>query len=981
MKHTIDTAVRSLGLLLLAVIALGLTGGAARAQLPHDTKGTKFWVTFMHNDGNSPVSDLRLYLAGEVPTRARLIYHLTGDTVVVPLPIAKTTVEVNINNIFGNQVEMGISEELATKGIEVLADDDITLYGININSKSADAFLGLPDDVLTSRYIVLAYPNGFQRFDINSFDEPSEFAIVGTEDGTSVNIALPFGTSVNGRAQQSFTIALNKGQVFFAHADLIGEEDVSGTEIVSNKPVAVFGGHARTSIPNTVGNFRDHLVEQMPPLDAWGKEAVTTPFYPITPDSPFQAEARVLAAFDNTRWSLDGVPQGTLTRGVPHVIRPLGAHVITADQPILVAQYDHSVGISWDANDQFPKDGDPFMTLIPPSEQFDTAYPFQCVIHPEFDDTAHFCNVVIPTTSTATLAIDGKSDPNWKFKPITGSRFSYAQIRVSPGAHYIRASEPFGLYVYGYGAANSYGYNGGMLFRTLVNDFQPPQIALQSQCDSITGIAFDSRITDTGVDSLYQTSDTKNAVVTIDKFTPPQDTVGFHARLINPYQDGQAGIKAIDSGGRSFTRVIGIAGFTLGAVDGTANADSVRVDTVLSFNGKQSCQMVTIRNYGKYPQVIRRMTLLPDMVAGASVDGGLPLTIPPGETRTVRICYNGTDDTVIYRTLQIEGDCIDRSIAVAPLLGVVDTVAPSAIKSSLACHDDFEINFSDESKFGYVTVAVDTIINGDLVAGSGPSDIRIHWRDRHYDLIYRVHATDRAGNVNVEADTLAGFTVAALDPVGDTVSVSTGRTWQGQILEIGVTRCDSVTLANFGTRRITVADARLFGNASVSIPPTQFPLTIEPGEQRKLEICFARLGADSLSDTLLLFDSCGTTVDRVALSTPTGPFSVTGANCRSHLDVTFYGPAKRTFLMTPAPNPVSGGSAIVDIGLTARDVVTIELLDGQGNHAMDVARDEDLPEGISRLSFDVSALTNGAYFCRLTTSSGEQVITKMVVRH
>lgn len=976
MRHWIDVPIGKITTwLFLFIIALAAGSGVLRAQVPHDTKGTRFWVTFMKNDGNSSVSDLRLYLAGDVPTKAYIIYHLMHDTVIVPLPVPRTTVEVNINTLFGNGVELGVGEEFSNKGIEILADDDITVYGININSRSADAFLGLPDDVLTGRYIVLAYQNGFS-IQTGQFDEPSEFAVVGTEDGTTVKITSPAGTRVNGRPNSTFTVGLDRGEVFFGQASTNQNGDVSGTEVSSNKPVAVFGGHSRTSIPDSVGNFRDHLVEQMPPLEAWGKEAVLTPFYTITPSSPFKAQARVLAAFDNTNWSIDGVAQVKLMRGKP-VFVPLKPCVITADQPILVAEYDHSVGVSWDQQDQFPKLGDPLMMLIPPSEQFDTAYAFQCVLHPEFDDTAHFCNVVIPTTSTSTVKVDGATG-TWPFFPVPGSRFSYAQIRVSPGAHTINAGAPFGLYVYGYGPANSYGYNGGMLFRTLVNDFQPPEVSAADFCDSLAGVATDSHITDTGVDSLFVTQDTRNAVVTIDPFKAPKDTVHFSARLIDPFNDGIAGVKAIDSGGRSITRVMGIPGFTLQVV-GSKNGAVVSMDTLISFNQKQFCREISIQNYGGYPHVIDGISVLPDTIPGLTISTQLPLTIGPGETKTIEVCYDGVDDSVIERSIAIHAGCMDRTVASMPFVGVIDTNAPELVKPPTACLDDYVVTLIDQSKFGFGVATVDEVVNGDLLPSTTSTEIHIHWRDRHRDLIYQIRVSDRAGNSFVERDTLPGFTVAAVDPVGDTLSVSTGFAWLGDSLEVNATRCDSVILTNFGSHPITIANAVLAGNWSISIPPAQLPITIAPGEWKKLEVCLARPGGGALKDTLFLSDECGT-IERVPLQVPTNSFDAYALdNCHSMLQVTFSGASKRTFLMTPAPNPTSGASASVDIGLTQPDLISMAMYDANGNHALDILSGAQLQQGITRVTFDVSSLKSGAYFCRMTTAHGEHLVEKVVI--
>lgn len=45
--------------------------------------------------------------------------------------------------------------------------------------------------------------------------------------------------------------------------------DLSGIHIKSNKPIAVFSGNYRTSIPSDKAS-RDHIVEQLVPTSSWG---------------------------------------------------------------------------------------------------------------------------------------------------------------------------------------------------------------------------------------------------------------------------------------------------------------------------------------------------------------------------------------------------------------------------------------------------------------------------------------------------------------------------------------------------------------------------------------------------------------------------------------------------------------------------------------------------------------------------------------
>jgi hypothetical protein len=52
-----------------------------------------------------------------------------------------------------------------------------------------------------------------------------------------------------------------------------------------------------------------------------------------------------------------------------------------------------------------------------------------------------------------------------EFYRVNDGCYSYANILMSEGLHSIKGAEEFGVFVYGYGDADSYGYTGGMAFR------------------------------------------------------------------------------------------------------------------------------------------------------------------------------------------------------------------------------------------------------------------------------------------------------------------------------------------------------------------------------------------------------------------------------------------------------------------------------------------------------------------------------------
>jgi len=964
----------------LALILLLLFCGGLHAQ---DSRGKDFWVAFMPNLGSTmEESQMSLYLSATRPTTARITYTASGTTITVPLPIANTTVTIPIDTLFGAGVELddigffNQANEITRKSLHVEADDEITLYGVNIRSKSADAFLGLPSDVFTGSYIVLAYPNGYSSGGQNgAYDTPSQFCVIATEDNTRLTVTPAQDLSINRRGQAPFVVTLNRGQVFLGQADVDPdiEMDVSGTQLRANKPVAVFGGNKRTSIPTDVGNYRDCLVEQLPPLDAWGNTALLTPHYPVTPQSSDIAVARIIAAFPGTSvaiTSAGGIDNRIVGPDEPIEIPLLRPMTVTASGPILAAQYEHSVNLTNTAI------GDPFMMLVVAEAQFDSSYAFQSIVHSEFTD--HFINIVIPQEGIASLRLDDGAISS-SFKTIPGSRFFYAQVQVDAGSHRIRSDSAFGLYVYGFGNATSYGYPGGTLFRTLVTDFNPPEITGGLDCGRYDGVAYDVHITDSGIDSCFATKDTSNVMLTVDPFAPGADSVYYHVKLIDPFQDGAFGLKVIDSSGRSLTQRAEVPGFTVRV----GNAAPATLDTFALINSR-GCRQVTIHNYGRHEQKIMR-AVATDQFGSARVTTAMPITLRPGDSAIVDVCFDNLPDTVATVSLMIGWDCLDREVALFTVLNLVDTLPPTIGRDGSPCGDQFSVTYTKRLRTsGIVSFHADTAINCTIAAVDGnlPSSflqLNVERIDPYQDMIYQVTVRDSVGNVFVDRDTIGGFTVAFLDDTGSTVGVRYDRIWQGDVLPMHGHICDSLVLTNYGLRPIDVSMIYMKNNVHFSIPPSQLPLVLGSGDSIRLAICTEAEEPGDMIDTLVLVDGCGHR-DEVMMLKPVTLLALEGVDdCNNAISVTAFAPAKRLFLSTPMPNP-AGDVTLIDLGLARNETVDLEVLDALGRPALSVLRRIDLASGINRVAFDVSKLDNGYYFCRMTTAAGEVRVEKMVVR-
>ncbi len=408
----------------LVLTALLISVNLANAAAP-DSKGTDFWLMFSQNV-NPP--QLQLFITGDVSTSGNV--SIPGLSFSQNFNVTPGTV-TRITNI-PSTAQVGTGNGLENKGIHVTSGNEVTVYGLNRASFTSDAYLGLPTDILGTEYFALGHSGGSGEF----------FAVVATVDNTIVTITRP-GLSPS-------PVTLNTGQVY----QLIATS-LSGTLITSDKPVAVFGGNRCASIPAGFGAC-DHIVEQLPPTETWGKSFVTIPLANRSNGDTF----RFLASTDGTNVTVNGTLDATLNRGQFRERIITSSAVITSDKPILVAQYSNGCNFDPPCG---ATDGDPFMMLIPPFEQFLNQYTVSTA-----DDTstnqfpANFINVVAPTAAVGSITLDGSVIPSASFTPIGSSGFSGAQVPVSRGSHNLSGPLPFGAFIYGFGSFDSYGYPGGL---------------------------------------------------------------------------------------------------------------------------------------------------------------------------------------------------------------------------------------------------------------------------------------------------------------------------------------------------------------------------------------------------------------------------------------------------------------------------------------------------------------------------------------
>jgi protocatechuate 3,4-dioxygenase beta subunit len=454
---------------LLFILPMGLV--YSQNGIP-DNKGKEFWLMFNRNNDNSGVN-LDLFISGDVPTNGKvnLPNNVVIDFSVTPGEITKIDLPTSL---LANQ-----DDEISDKGVHIIAEKEITVYGLNQRSASTDAFLGLPIDILGNEYIIMSYTSWRSTVTLASV-----LGVVATEDNTTVTIIPANGTRLRS-AGVPYEITLQKGQTYQLAAAINGN-DLTGTIIKSNAPVSVFSGHTCSNVPFGT-TYCDHLIEQIPPVSSLGQSFVTTPLSTRRSGDIF----RILATKDGTNVSVVGT-QGfsenfTISKGeFKELSIPSNVYTnIKSNQAILVAQYSKG-----QTSDRVISD--PFMMLIPPFEQFQNQYT---VSTPSIGFNKHFINLAVPISQKGKINVDGSLlDPSI-FTDIPGSTFAGAQVEVDQGTHNISGNLAFGAFMYGFGSYDSYGYPGGQALAS-VEQVRNINLDLEQEIQQGTTYCFNSTVTD-----------------------------------------------------------------------------------------------------------------------------------------------------------------------------------------------------------------------------------------------------------------------------------------------------------------------------------------------------------------------------------------------------------------------------------------------------------------------------------------------------
>jgi hypothetical protein len=190
------------------------------------------------------------------------------------------------------------------------------------------------------------------------------------------------------------------------------------------------------------------------PDSTWGRRVVVTPFgdRPAVP-----SVVRILALQDGTTLAFDPpsvAPTTTVLSARKFVqFETNASFVVTANRPILVAQFMYGGGTDTD-------EGDPAMVYEVPVEQYRREYTF---LTPA-TYTHNYANIVGPRG--APPWIDGAAVTAYE-RPVGQSGLSAWTVELPAGVHRLGSSTAngsltYGIKVYGTATFTSYAYPGGL---------------------------------------------------------------------------------------------------------------------------------------------------------------------------------------------------------------------------------------------------------------------------------------------------------------------------------------------------------------------------------------------------------------------------------------------------------------------------------------------------------------------------------------
>lgn len=661
--------------------------------------------------------------------------EIPGQRYFIP---ERTGIQVKLDSLHMVPSDAGDIAEF--RCCHITSDQPVNIQFFSTGACSGGSYLALSTPSLGKKYVIASYgDNPGQLSAIGGRYQPliaevshGCFEIIAAFDSTKISITSNSTTAGGHPGFQSgakptypletpYFVTLKRGQCYFVKSasDDTGD-DISGSIITSDKPIAVLAGHENAALGGLSSRSlegRDYMVEQMIPVDFWDTTGyVSIPLKDSQPADPQSFEgvgenyriytwdtigSKVLM-YDACIGSPYDVPAGRLalpTQERYGVTCPVDFET-TNGKKFSVMMYD----LRNFANSA-PYPAPSMMTIIPisrwktsfmwyvPANQFETLQAYYVDVlglRGDFDLNtgilASFNGGMIRPIKQV-LALDGQYKQIPNHPELNGIRF-----KLYPGSYYATGPHPFMVYNFGFRGLDPDhdlgDFDGEEFFFSYANptgaslsNGDPGKfgVTIDSQCGKWNICVHDLRKTDRGIRSVSLLNDSKGI-----QFSPGKKSVNCHLDPgFDPDNFGEVELPGTDSVVCFKVLVNFPIDTAYAAVLITDNAGNLRVvelrytpvklslspkGSPITFTnlaiGSDSCIFFTIRNDAAASQIIQSA----DLVFGkdfslALLTPVLPAALQPGDSLVIKICFAARDTALVIDTLNVALECLRIPIA------------------------------------------------------------------------------------------------------------------------------------------------------------------------------------------------------------------------------------------------------------------------------------------------------------------------------
>jgi gliding motility-associated-like protein len=370
-------------------------------------------------------------------------------TVTISIPQKGFSASILLNSnetkeyVFPPSVLYSIGSEIIGKtGIQIISDKKINCQAYHYRMFFSEATKVPSIEELGNRYIILAEDG--ESSTLMNQSRKSGFVVAATKDQTTLQIIPSERTLGLLPAGVPHQVVLNKGETY----QIESQDDLSGTEIISDNPVAVFSGAVRgTLCPHNPSAFADsHMFDLNLPVTNWGQLYYAVPF-----EGSGISYLKVVASQDNTLIRSAGETY-TLNKNEYRLISFSNPLEIESNVPFGAGIFHGSAQCN--NNDK----GDPnFMILYPVTSKINRAGFYSSDTRYTYD---HYLTMIVPGAGADKVYLDGQKVEN--FLPVGGRNgYMYKSMQITPEYHNIVSDSNFTAYVYGKAYLDAYTYSIG----------------------------------------------------------------------------------------------------------------------------------------------------------------------------------------------------------------------------------------------------------------------------------------------------------------------------------------------------------------------------------------------------------------------------------------------------------------------------------------------------------------------------------------